>query len=354
MKRLYLALVFACFLLGLKATAQDSAAVTISGYAEVYYGFDFAKPQNHERPYFLYNHKRHNEVNINLAFAKASYTQATLRANLALMTGNYAQYNLAAEPTLLRFIYEANIGVKLSRQHNLWLDAGIMPSHIGFESAVAADCWTVSRSIVAENSPYYETGAKVTFINKKANLQVAGLILNGWQRIQRPDNINKPSAGFQLNYKPTSQITLNYSNFIGTDSPDSLNAIRTYHNLYGIYQLGKKWGLITGFDIGRDKNSQRNYAFWYTPVLIVKHNLTSASTVALRGELYKDKTGIIIDTQTPNGFQTYGLSINYDYAITSKSLARLEGRSFFSEDNIFRQNSQRTNYSVLLSLSCRL
>jgi hypothetical protein len=56
------------------------------------------------------------------------------------MAGNYSQYNLSAEPTWAQFIYEANIGLKSSNKTNIWIDAGILPSHIGFESAISADC----------------------------------------------------------------------------------------------------------------------------------------------------------------------------------------------------------------------
>jgi hypothetical protein len=87
------------------------------------------------------------------------------------MIGNYAQYNLLTEPTWAQFIYEANVGFKISRKQNVWLDAGIMPSHIGFESAVSADCWTLTRSILAENSPYYETGVKISYTNQSVVCQ---------------------------------------------------------------------------------------------------------------------------------------------------------------------------------------
>jgi hypothetical protein len=177
--------------------AQDSSKLLFSGYAEMYYSFDFCNPDNHEKPFFLYNHKRHNEFNVNLMYAKAAYTSKNIRGNAAIMTGNYAQYNLAAEPQLMQMIYEANIGVKLSAKNNIWLDAGIMPSHIGFESAVAADCWTPSRSLCAENSPYFETGIKFSTTNKKENFTASFLILNGWQRIQKPDYIQNPSVGLQ-------------------------------------------------------------------------------------------------------------------------------------------------------------
>jgi hypothetical protein len=350
--RLLLAIILICLLRCDKVAAQDSTALTFSGYCELYYSFDFANPETHEKPFFLYNHKRHNEVNLNLAYAKLNYTSAKVRSNLALMAGTYPQYNLAAEPEMLRFIYEANIGFKLSHQHNLWLDAGIMPSHIGFESAVGADCWTASRSMLAENSPYYETGVKLTATNKKEDFFASILFLNGWQRIKRPDGINTPSFGLQLNYNPTNRFTLNYSNFIGTDKPDTLQTLRTYHNFYGIYQ-DENWGFITGFDVGSETGNDA-IAFWYSPVLIVRRDLSSRSFAALRSEYFSDTKQVILPTATANGFETLGLSLNYDYAVTKNSMVRVEGKGYFSKDKIFENNKKKNNYSILLTMSLRL
>ncbi len=339
---------------GFQAIGQDSSALTFSGYCELYYGFDFDNPQTHEKPFFLYNHKRHNEVNLNLAYAKINYNSGKVRSNLALMTGTYPLYNLASEAEVLRFIYEANIGLKLSRRHNVWLDAGIMTSHIGFESAVASDCWTVSRSIVAENSPYYETGIKLTSTNNNGNFFISILILNGWQRIERPVGVNNPSFGIQLNYKTNEDLTLNYSNFIGTDKPDSLQALRTYHNFYTIYQLNKSWGLTAGFDFGGDKDQNNKYAWWYSPVLIVKRSLTNSSFLALRAEYFNDTRQVLLTTNTTNGFNTFGFSLNYDYWVAKNAVVRVEGRGLFSKDKIFRQNTGNNNYSALMSVSLRL
>jgi hypothetical protein len=332
---------------------QDSAALTFSGYAEIYYGYDFDKPVNHERPFFIYNHKRHNEVAVNLAYAKANYSTNKIRSNLALMAGTYTQYNLAAEPEVLRFIYEANVGVKLSRKHNVWLDAGIMPSHIGFESAVSADCWTPSRSILAENSPYFETGIKLTSTTKEDNFFISLLLLNGWQRIERPEGINRPSFGLQLNYKYKNNLTFNYSNFIGMDKPDSLHALRTYHNLYGIFQTGK-WGLIGGLDIGTDKNINNKYACWFSPVVIVKRTLAGHSFMALRTEYFNDEKQALLVTNTANGFKTLGLSINYDYWIAKNVTVCVEGKGFFASDKIFKQNKEYNNYALLTALCIKL
>jgi hypothetical protein len=52
----------------------------------------------------------------------------------------------------LKNIYEANVGISLNKKNNLWVDAGVMPSHIGFESAISMDNWYLTRSLLAENS----------------------------------------------------------------------------------------------------------------------------------------------------------------------------------------------------------
>src|SRR5687768_74637 len=120
-------LLFVCAFIYTHLSGQDSTgqvkAVTWSVFADIYYTYDFNKPPHHEKPSFLYNHNRHNEVNVNLALLKISYKKDRIRANVGLMAGTYAQYNLASEPELLRHLYETNIGVKISRKMNFWIDA---------------------------------------------------------------------------------------------------------------------------------------------------------------------------------------------------------------------------------------
>ncbi len=342
-------------LLAISAYAQNDSIkkLTFSAYGEIYYSYDFSNPSNHERPSFLYNHKRHNEINANLLIGKVNYLDKNYRANLALMAGNYAQYNLSAEPNWAQFIYEANIGVKISKKQNVWLDAGIMPSHIGFESAISADCWTLTRSLLAENSPYYETGLRVSYTSKNEKLYLAGFVLNGWQKIRKPDFIQTPSFGAQLTFKPIANFSFNYSNFVGSDKPDSINALRHFHNFYMQYEPTDKFGVIAGFDIGSDKYNAINYGIWYSPVLIVKYKISSKTSIALRGEYYMDKQQIIISTATANGFQTFGLSSNFDYDINDRIRVRLEGKMYQSKDNIFL-NADNKNYTLTTNLTVKI
>lgn len=336
------------------ATTPESP-LKITGYAEIYYLYDFGAPENNTRPGFVYSHNRHNEVSLNLGFVKANYEKGNVRANLAIMAGTYGNANLATEEGIMKNIYEANAGVKLSKTKNLWIDAGIFASHIGFESAISKDCWALTRSIQADNSPYYESGAKLSYTTDNGKWFVSGLVLNGWQRIKRVDGNKTLAFGHQLTYKPNASILLNSSSFIGNDKPDIDKRMRYFHNLYGVFQLNEKWGLTAGFDIGAEQKEKgsNSYNSWYSPVVIAKYKVSDKVNIAARGEYYADKNGVIIATDTPNGFKTFGYSVNFDYNIYDNVVWRVEARSLNSKDEIFVENGNLTkqNFAATTSLA---
>src|SRR5664279_2330852 len=200
---------------------SSKASLIFSGYAEVYYSYDFGNPGNHERPSFFYNFNRHNEANLNLGFINASYAAKNIRANFGLMEGTWAQYNSSAEQSLLKNLWQANVGVKLSRKKNLWLDGGIFPSHIGFESPVGKSCDALTRCIMVDNTPSYESGIKIGYTSDNSKWFLSALVINGWQRIARVDGNNTPAFGTQITFTPSGKFSVNYSTFIGNDKPDS-------------------------------------------------------------------------------------------------------------------------------------
>jgi hypothetical protein len=338
-------------------TTKPDKAFTWNLFADIYYSYDFNQPGNHLKPSFLYNHNRHNEFNLNLALARASYNTEKVRANIGLMAGTYAQYNLAAEPELLRHIYEATAGVRISKNKDLWIDAGIMPSHIGYETAVSKDNWCLTRSMAAENTPYYESGAKMTYTSKNNKLAASALLLNGWQRIQRPEANNTPAFGTQLIIKPNPNTTLNWSTFIGNDKPDSVRKWRYFNNFYCIIQFNDKMGLTLGFDIGLEQESKGSSKFntWYSPTIIFRITPVSNWSVAARGEYYSDENGVIIPVFTgsgfPVGFKTFGASLNIDNKISNDFWWRTELRILNSKDAIFLNQQDLTKKNLFLTTS---
>ncbi len=335
------------------ANAQETPKIKVTGYLETYYGYDFNEPSNNNRPGFVYSHNRHNEVNLNLGFIKAAYDSGKIRANVALMAGTYTNANLAAEPGVLKNIFEANAGIKLSETQNIWVDAGIFPSHIGFESAISKDCWVLTRNISSENTPYYESGAKVTYGSPEGKFTAALFYLNGWQRISRVDGNSKPAGGVQLTYKSTGKLTFNYSNYLGTEGVNAVRVTRFYHNFYAIAQLTNEFGLTAGFDYATQQKvkDESEKSEIISPVLIAQYKFDPKFAVAARAEYYKDKDGIFIATGTPNGFMTMGYSLNLDYSPISNAVVRLEGKVYDSKDKVFTRDLGLVNHNATLTAS---
>jgi hypothetical protein len=287
----------------------------------------------------MYSHNRTGEISINLAFLKASFSNENTRANLALMTGTYSNANLAAEPGVLKNIFEANAGVRISKQRQLWIDAGVLPSHIGSESAVGKDNWTLTRSLAADNSPYYEAGARLSYSSENKKWYTAVLWLNGWQRIQRVAGNHTPAFGTQATFTPTEKLLFNSSTFIGSDQPDSLRRMRYFHNLYSVVQLTQWLGLTLGLDLGWEQKEKESKTLnhWYTPLLILRMKIRDNRYFALRSEHYNDKASVIVSTANGVPFSVWSHSANLDMSLNRKLLWRVEGKWMKSRHPIFLQ-----------------
>jgi hypothetical protein len=336
-------------------SAQDSSAnekksrLEISGYTDIYYQYDFNKPSDKLRPPFLYNFKKHNEINTNLTLLKASYHGKKFRANLGVMAGNYAKYNLAAEPEFFRYIYEANIGYKFSEKVSV--DAGIFPSHIGCESAIAKDNWNLSRSILAESSPYYETGIKFNYTpNDRWTFSLLGL--QGWQNIK--DHNSSKALGTQIVFTPNEKMIFNSSSFIGNEKPDSAKQVRFFHNFYFTYHISSNLKTLFMLDLGAEKKIDKNgYNKWMGTALLLQYSFAKKFAAAARAEFYRDKNGVIVSNYLPAQFETTGLALNIDFHPTKNFVIRAEMRSLHSRTNIFTRNSMpvRSNFSLLTSVA---
>ena len=184
---------------------DDTPTVAYKGLLDSYYGYDFNEPVNHRRPGFLYNHTTTDAPAVNLALIQADLNGGWYHASLGLMAGTYSRVNLAAEPDLLQHFYDTYIGVALNRSRTLWLDVGEFASHIGFESAISADNYTLSRSLMAENSPYFLTGGRLTWRPAK-EWEFAFLVVDGWQRVRPLVGNSLPGFGTKVAWTPHDRL----------------------------------------------------------------------------------------------------------------------------------------------------
>ncbi len=300
----------------------------------------------------MFNHNRHNEFNLNLGLVGLQLDHSKYRAKLTLQAGTYANDNYASEPGVLKNIFEAWAGVSLNRDNTLWVDAGILPSHIGFESAISTENFTLTRSLSAENSPYFLTGARLSY-TPDPHWSFAGLVVNGWQRIRKVSGNSLLSFGTQVLYAPSGNFQLNWSTFSGTDDPDSERRMRYFSNLFGRFQIDERFWVLAGYDMGlqQERKGSSRYDLWLTPTIIGQYTLHKHWQTAVRIEYYQDPGGVIIQTDAPDGFRSLGFSLNADYIPAPGVKGRLEARWLRSHDPIFRAEGGMEDQNIFVGAS---
>jgi hypothetical protein len=323
--------------------------LTYYGFVDAYYGVDFNHTNTNVRPGFLYSHNRQNEFTVNNALIGARYDDGKVRGALGLHAGSYVSANYANEDQVFKHIYEAYAGFRPFKK--AWLDLGIFGSHIGFESAISKDNWTLTRSLMAENSPYYESGARFTY-EVDPKLTLTALVLNGWQNIR--ENNQAKSLGTQIQWKPSDKLLINSSTFYGNEQPtDSLVRRRYFHNFYVTYAATERLSLAGVFDVGKQQSAGRHgYDTWHAGSAFVKYKLADQFSTTLRGEYYYADRGVIINSSIPTltdaDFRASGGSLNLDYLPTSNVAFRVEGRYLRSKDPIFQHDTGASrNYGNL-------
>lgn len=338
------ALVAGAICIGAEAQAQESSETAWSAgfFADVYYAVDGNDPASGRRPDFLFNHTRTDQLELNLGLITLAGSNDRVRGSLGLMSGSYVDENLAQEPDWAQPFFEANVGFALDEEGALWLDVGILPSHIGFESAISGENPTLTRSLAAENSPYYLTGARLSW-DIDAQWSLATLLVTGWQRTEPVDGNSIPGIGTQLVYTPSETFSLNWSTFIGTDDPDEERRMRYFSNLYAQTALTSRLDLTVGLDVGLQQTARNasSYDAWMSPVMILRQELSDGWSTALRVEHYRDVNQVIVSTPGERGIKTWGVSWNMDWQASSNVLCRLEARYLQDRTPIFEADDGR-------------
>lgn len=332
--------------------------VTMEGYVDTYFGFDFNQPKTSDRPYFV-SQSRSNEVNINLAYLSLKYTSDRVRVTFTPGFGTYMNANYAAEKITLKNIVEANVGFRPFADKKIWLDIGVLPSPYTNESAVSFDQSVYSRTFAAENVPYYLAGARLSLpvTNKlTANLY----LLNGWQAIS---DVNNPlSFGSNIEYKATENLTLNWDTYAGYEESDLHTDFKTryYTDLYAVWSPTPKivWtACVYGGIQEREVNKTIRKDKWWQSNTSFKYAFSTQHSLAARVEYFNDPQEVMIQPITGiSGFNSFSESLCYNWNVSKQMMFRLEARYFNSTKNVYlsaSNNPIKTDFLVLCGLSAK-
>jgi hypothetical protein len=324
-------------------------SIHFSGYTEIYFAQDQHNWKDHQRPNFLYSHTSTNHVALNTAVLDFKYSSNRIKTQLSLVEGTYANKVTSAEPIGFGALYVGNISYKLSEKENLWLQAGIIPSHIGLESAVGFSNMSLSRSLAAENSPYYESGIALQYTSKNNKWFGSILGLNGWQTMTLRSQQSRPDFGSQIQFKPNEKITLNHSTYYGEVAVADSSQTRFYQNFYGNFNLKDKWEVQLQADYGIQETQNNGFdASWATGFLGIAYSMNEKLTLVGRGEFIKDSKNLVI---TGDANDLWGYSFNINYLLDAHLLFRAEWRNLTSTSSTFSFQNYREKCINGLNLS---
>ena len=338
--------------------------VKIGGFLDTYYAYDFNRPRDHERE-FTTQPVRHNEFNVNLAYIDAVLKQEKTRGRLALQYGQSVIKNTTGEPREgatsgpqdAKIFQEAYVGKRIGPQ--TWIDGGIFLGNIGAESWISKDNWTYSRALNLDYVPYYSAGIRLDHqFNERQSGQLQ--ILNGWQNMS--ENNEAKAIGMQFRQVITDKVTFTYNNFLGDEKvvPNQETGkfhsrFRGYHNFILQWPVSDRWQFLSAVDFGHQAQQSNNGVDgWGAAALTVRRVLDEINALAFRVESYFDPHQANVVTNSPNGFQVFGASMNYDQKIDEKSLWRTEIRGFKSKDEIYPRHDDLKNGWVYRNFTCLL
>ena len=324
--------------------------VTVGGYIDTYYGYDFNKPASGNRPYFV-SMARQNEMTINLAFVDVKYSSSRLRARFVPGFGSYVNANYVQEPGSLKNIIEGSVGVKIFPTKNLWLDAGVLGSPYTNESAISKDHLMYTRSFAPEFVPYYVSGIKLsTKVSEKINLYL--YLINGWQQIAE-QNKGK-SIGTQMEYRPNNYWLINWNTYVGDERSIAApqNRTRYFSDVYFIYSK-KKFSatgcVYAGVQHRLTSSNSTSSNKWWQANLIGGYSFSDKVSLSGRIEYFSDpKSAVIVPITSVSGFNSYSTGLCLNLHIASNIVARFEGRTFFSENEVYSKDTRPSRTSNLL------
>lgn len=327
--------------------ANDTAVkwrTNFSAFLDVFYTYDFAEPPSDEkRQYFLVNYNRAKVPILNHGLVKFSANRGRFTSNIAMHAGTYVDDNYYQESEFLRYIFELNAGILLGKRKNTHLEGGIFESRMGFEFVGTEKNLALTRSIFADNLPYYQSGIRATFrLTERKELTL--MAANGWQQIYIAQEGLLPALHTNFKYEKKDKLILNWSTFYGAVRDYYLgNFWRFFNNAYAHYRFSNRFSSVLGVDLGFQEArpwEKVKADAWYGACLVMQYKITPRLHTALRGEVYADTNSVIVTVpreviRWEYPFHVRGISLNVDFLAFPNSKFRIEGRLFSSENPIF-------------------
>jgi hypothetical protein len=129
-----------------------------------------------------------------------------------------------------------------------------------------------------------------------------------------------------------------------------------FSDLYAVWKPLSQLELMGLWDQGFQQRDSNGWDIWWGTSLQARWHWNQQWRTAARLEYFYDPGQVVVSTQTAQGFQTAGASLNLDYAFHPQALWRLEARWLGSRDAIYpgAAGLHTQDLSLTSSLTVRL
>lgn len=291
------------------------------GYLNVADGHDrkIARP-------FLVSQNSNNIPSINLLLSSLNIQSGQWQGEVSGLLGTYANQNLSAEIGPFRNI--GSLWLAHKPKDDIEILIGVYPSHIGLESPISMECMTPTRSIVADNTPYYQSGIRLRY--ETGNDAFALHLLNGWQRSSLDKEGVIPAFGYEY-VKTHEDMNLRISGFIGSVSHDASESIRYHQHVGATYQANDQFSLEGSLDFGYQQKYDVD-TWVIAPLVMAQWTLSESFKLNGRLEYYHDPQNMVVNLAS--GLSAAGYSLGIDWVATRKFLVRCEYRTIQEMRNL--------------------
>jgi hypothetical protein len=320
----------------------DEPPTTIHGFVDGYYAWNGNDPRSHDNfeTGTGTTAKRANEFGLNLAAVDIVRDAQPVGFHLAFVAGDGADVVHANEREGFHHIYQASILYKASDR--LTFEAGIFPSHIGFESFYSKDNWNYTRSWLGEFSPYYQTGVHAGY---RFNDHWSGElhVLNGWQIIR--ENNDAKAIGVKIAFS-SDRLTASFNTFDGPELPDDNSHWRHFGNLIATYKATPMISVGCSLDRGHQELSGGSAANWFGIAGYGRYTFDARRAIAIRVERFNDPDNGISGASQ----RLTEATLTYEYHPAGHLILKLEARRDHSTASIFAKSSGSTarNESIVV------
>ena len=288
-------ILFASLALLAQAVPAEPAALQLHGMVDVFYALNTNRPPDGTSflPGTGTTARRADEINVNAAALEVALDPRPVGFHLTLAFGSGPEVLHSGESTgaatsheIWRSVYQASVSWTAPIGSGLLLEAGIYPSHIGYESFFSKDNWNYTRGWMGEFSPYYQAGVKASYAFD-AHWSAQLHFLNGWQVIG--DNNRAKAVGTQIAWTG-DRAALAFNTFAGPELPGDDSHWRLFGDLTAQVKASSWLTLGATADLGRQDRPERA-ALWHAAAVFARAALSPLAAVAFRAEYYDDRDG---------------------------------------------------------------